>query len=205
LWNALGVAPGGGTRYCGKQCRDAALGGGSSGGGSSGGIAGGLAGAIAGGIANSRAESKAYENEQKGKVAAEAAELQNLAGAQFSDSKDRIAEELNSLILQYKSKKVASNDMADTGMAIKKTKKLIVEKLEYGLTKLQRIAPEEAEYFAKRIDAIKKGRKTALFVKLGGFGLGTLLLVLSFPLASVGMGAIGVVLLTIMGFVALQI
>jgi len=206
----FGVGPNGSTQICSERCWREKYGKtsdgwkiGSGGGSSSGDLAGkaagaavGLAGAalgaiggaIAGGVSKMAEQAAAEKAIEKSMLNDEKVEVSNLVNLKFSDSKEELINQMEQLLMLYNTKKTSivdqegSNEVRDTRV---KTKKVIFEKLEFGLDKLKRIAPDEAGFIENKVMAIKKKRKTLFIFKLSLLG-GLLLLTVLFAIAGSG-------------------
>jgi hypothetical protein len=150
---------------------------------------GAVGGAIAGGVSKIAEEAAAEKAKNESMLNDEKVEISNLVKLKFSDSKEVLISQMEQLLMLYKTKKTSivdqegSNEVRDTRV---ETKKAIFEKLEFGLDKLKRIAPDEAGFIEKKVMAIKKKKKNLLIFKLSLLG-GLLLLTVLFAIAGSGL------------------
>ncbi|MDR0909211.1 MAG: hypothetical protein LBM77_05535 [Spirochaetaceae bacterium] len=126
-----------------------------------GGILGGIGkgtGAVFGGLGkmmdSATAQQQAFQNTLDAEKAAVSSKLDN---ANFNNaSADEIANSLNELLTAYKAIPGGLEDISL--MALRKTqKKAILEKVEFGIMKLQKLDPDNAAFFQKKYDEIKGG------------------------------------------------
>jgi hypothetical protein len=169
-----------GEIYCSEKCRREAGGGGGSGVGAA---AAGVGGAVLGAIGSAFATDKEAEELKKSQLNEERIALDNVVNLQFSDSKEGLLNQMEQLLILYSAKKGDTNS-GEVEDSQKKTRKIILEKLEFGILKLKRIAPEDSGYIEKKFLSIKKKIKTILIVKLSLAGVGVLLTIIGFAAES---------------------
>ena len=134
-------------QYCSKKCELEAKA--AKGGGGGGGSGGSAPAAQTSSIQDSDAELKVLQAE---KEKAQQATLESVIAVRFDGSPDDIAADLNGLMTRIKQTKsgVFASKEAKTLRAS------LLEKIEFGIMKLQKVDAESAAFFQKKFDELKK-------------------------------------------------
>lgn len=108
-------------------------------------------------IEEERAEREAEREEERAERAereAERNEIASIANLKFGETSADISEELNSLFSKAALLPTGFAAFGDSG--VKQKKKLFVEKMEYGILKLNKLDPDNAAFFQKKLDVFTK-------------------------------------------------
>lgn len=161
--SGLKLAP---KKFCSAGCKrkyEGGNGGGSSAGAAAaGGVAGGLVGGIVGSILSTNENDAQVEIEENKLIDQEYSSfIGKIESMKFDGSANEISNNINELLSM--SQGTIPISLQEQGgfnsISRKKTIKQIMEKVEYGIMKLQSVNPAEADYFRKKIDGKKKSKR----------------------------------------------
>jgi hypothetical protein len=91
--------------------------------------------------------------EEAAEEAAEKAKLEDISTMKFDGSADDISTELSNLFTLYKQQ---PSGFLNSTATTKKTKAAIIDKLEFGIMKLRKLDPDNADFFQKKFDELSK-------------------------------------------------